>query len=161
MHNLVAWREHLPWLEAERDAGRIDRLGITHHAPSDHDALAEAMRGRRFDAVQLTLNPAERRAERDLLPLAQERRLAVLVMRPLGEGARAAASAARGSTPARAVRRAHVDAGAAQADALGAAGGRGTAATRRPEHATENASAGEPPWLGPAEREYVRRLAAA
>ena len=32
-------------------------------------------------------------------------------------------------------------------------------ATRRPEHARENAAAGAPPWLGPDERKLVERLA--
>jgi hypothetical protein len=29
VHNLVGWEEHLPWLEEEREAGRVDRLGVT------------------------------------------------------------------------------------------------------------------------------------
>ena len=33
-------------------------------------------------------------------------------------------------------------------------------ATRNPAHARSNAAAGSPPWLGPAERELVERLAA-
>jgi hypothetical protein len=32
-------------------------------------------------------------------------------------------------------------------------------ATKEPEHARENAAAGEPPWLGPEERMLVERLA--
>ena len=32
-------------------------------------------------------------------------------------------------------------------------------ATSRPERMRENAAAGNPPWFGPEEREYVARLA--
>src|SRR5688572_23357621 len=38
IHNLVAWKQHLPWLEEERDAGRIDLIGATHY---DRRALDE------------------------------------------------------------------------------------------------------------------------
>src|SRR2546423_1035282 len=44
VHNLVAWREHLPWLEAEREAGLIGKLGVTHWNASAFGELAEAMR---------------------------------------------------------------------------------------------------------------------
>lgn len=84
IHNLVAWREHLPWLEAERDAGRIGRLGVTHYQASAFDELAAALRTGRFQVLQVPYNPWERECERELLPLAQELGVAVLAMRPLG-----------------------------------------------------------------------------
>ena len=58
VHNLVAWEEYLPWLEAERDEGRIERVGVTHYATSAFPELARALRTKRFDAVQLPYNPA-------------------------------------------------------------------------------------------------------
>src|SRR6266516_4299656 len=84
VHNLGLWREHLPWLEQERDAGRIDRLGVTHYGEAAFDELAEALETQRFDTVQLPLNPRQRQAERRLLPRAAELGVAVIVMRPLG-----------------------------------------------------------------------------
>ena len=161
VHNLVAWEEHLPWLEGEVEAGRIDRLGVTHYAPGAFGELERALRTGRFGAVQLPYNPAERTCERRLLPLAAELGIAVVVMRPLGEGAL--------------LRR---PPGAAELEPLADFGITTWAqallkwalsdqrvdlvipATRRPERATENAAAGSPPWFGPEERAYVERLAA-
>jgi diketogulonate reductase-like aldo/keto reductase len=77
VHNLVAWRDQLPWLEAEREAGRIGSLGVTHYDPLAFSELAEALRTRRFQAVQLPLNPSQRECERELLPLAAELGVAV------------------------------------------------------------------------------------
>jgi diketogulonate reductase-like aldo/keto reductase len=57
VHNLVSWREHLPWLEEERAAGRIDRLGITHYDPSAFGELETALRTGRFQTLQVPLNP--------------------------------------------------------------------------------------------------------
>ena len=159
VHNLVAWEEYLPWLEDERDAGRIGRIGVTHYDPSAFAELERALRTGRFSTVQVPLNPYERESEERILPLAAELGIAVIVMRPLG--------GSRGGLVERQVPREALDQLGVEtwAQALlkwALADERVDLvipATRRPERTAENARAGQPPFFGSDERRLVERLA--
>ena len=158
IHNLAAWRDHLPWLEREREAGRISELGVTHYSPRAFDELASALRTGRFGVVQVPLNPHERDCERELLPLAAGLGIKVIVMRPLGEGA-----LVRRPPPPAALAELGVESWA-EALLKWALSDRRVdvviPATRDPDHARANSRAGEPPWFGTDERRLVERLAA-
>jgi diketogulonate reductase-like aldo/keto reductase len=157
IHNLQAWQEHLPWLERERDAGLIDRLGVTHYAASAFSELAQALRTGRFQVVQLPLNPHERDCERELLPLAAELGVSVIVMRPLGEG-----SLVRRSVPDEVLHELGVETWPQALLKWALSDERVDVvipATRNPEHARANAVAGEPPWFDAEQRQLVERFA--
>lgn len=160
VHNLVAWREHLPWLEREREAGRIGLLGVTHYSLGAFGELAEAMRTRRFATVQLPYNPLERECERVLLPLAADLGMPVIAMRPLGSGALLRSPPPPGALaplapfgvetwPQALLKWALSD---PRVDLA-------IPATSQRERVRENARAGEPPWFGAEERALVERLA--
>jgi diketogulonate reductase-like aldo/keto reductase len=164
IHNLAAWREQLPWLEAERADGRIERLGVTHWDSGRFAELEEALRTGTFDTVQIPLNPRERQCEARILPLAEELGIAVIVMRPLG-GAGAAMLRRDPSADALEPLRPFGVETWAQAllkwcladprvDLL-------IPATSKPSRAAENATAGSGPMFGPGERRLVERLAGA
>lgn len=87
IHNLEAWQVHLPYLEQLKAEGKIRAIGITHWSASQFDRMAEIIATGRVDVIQVPLNPRERDVERTLLPVAAERGLGVIVMRPLGQGA--------------------------------------------------------------------------
>ena len=160
VHNLVAWERHLPWLEAEREAGSIGLLGVTHYSSSAFGELERALRTRRFQTLQIPLNPHERSAERTLLPLADELGVAVIVMEPFDSGALL-----------------HRRPSLEQLEPLRELGVETwpqallkwvlsdrrvdlvIPATSKPERAAANAAAGRPPWFGPDERALVERLA--
>ena len=134
---------------------------MTHWASSALGDLADALRTERFDTVQVPYNPHERECERELLPLAQELGVAVIVMRPFGEGSLfRRAPSDRELEPLRAF---GVETWAQALLKWCLSDERidvAIPATSRPERAAENAAAGEPPWFGADERRLVERLAA-
>ncbi|HET6751227.1 MAG TPA: aldo/keto reductase [Actinomycetes bacterium] len=160
VHNLVAWPARLERLERLRDDGLVDVIGATHIDPVAFDELMTVMRSGRIGFVQVPYNPLERDVERAVLPLAEELGLGVMLMRPFGRG-----SVLRRWPPPAALAPLEPFGVTTWAQALlkwGLSDPRCTLsipATSRPGRMTENAAAGNPPWLGPDERDLVTRLA--
>jgi len=160
VHNLVALPRRLARLARLRDEGRIRSVGITHTSSSAFPEMMEVMRSGHVTCIQIPYNALDRVAEQEVLPLAGELGIGVLVMRPVGQGA-----LARSAPPAD------------RLAPLAPLGVRTWAqallkwllsdprvstvipATSNPEHGRQNAEAGNPPWFGPDEREYVAQLA--
>src|SRR3954451_7497039 len=59
VHNLSAWREQLDWLEAERESGRVGRIGVTHWQAGAFGELAEAERDSRGEGGPLPSHPPQ------------------------------------------------------------------------------------------------------
>lgn len=87
VHNLLDWRIHLATLRNWKEQGRVRYIGVTHYTESAYDDLSRVLKAEDIDFVQLNYSVAEREAEKMLLPLASEKKIAVLVNRPLGGGA--------------------------------------------------------------------------
>ena len=86
VHNLVDARTHLATLRDWKEQGRTRYLGITHYSSSAYSEVAKLLRSEKLDFVQLNYSLLEREAEKEILPLAQERGIAVIVNRPFGGG---------------------------------------------------------------------------
>ena len=157
VHNLVGWRERLSELEQLRERGAVRALGATHYSPSAFAELASVMSDGRVAAIQVPYHPLEREVEHEILPLAAELELGVVVMRPFGGGAllrrtppaEALAELGLSSWPQALLkwvlsdRRCHV----------------AIPATSSPERMAENAGAGDGPWLERDQRERIAQLA--
>jgi diketogulonate reductase-like aldo/keto reductase len=157
VHNLVNTEAHLDKLERLRDEGHVRHIGATHYSAGAFGDLARVMRSGRLDAIQIPYNPHEREVEAEILPLADELGLGVLVMRPLGGG-----RLARLNPPADALRELGVKTWAQALLKWVLSDPRCTVAipaTSRPERPAENAAAGAPPWFDAEQRALVERLA--
>jgi diketogulonate reductase-like aldo/keto reductase len=86
VHNLIDVQTHLATLHAWKAQGRIRYLGITHYEAGAFAEVEKIMRSEKLDFVQINYSIMEREAEEKLLPLAQQRGIAVIVNRPFGGG---------------------------------------------------------------------------
>jgi diketogulonate reductase-like aldo/keto reductase len=86
VHNLVDVQTQLATLREWKAQGRIRYLGITHYEAGAFEEVEKIMRSQQLDFVQINYSLMEPEAGKRLLPLAQERGIAVLVNRPFGGG---------------------------------------------------------------------------
>lgn len=87
VHNLVDLDTQLATLRELKRQGRVRYLGVTHYTVASHSDLERVLRRESIDFVQLNYSIGTRDAEARLLPLAAERKVAVLVNRPFEDGA--------------------------------------------------------------------------
>ena len=160
VHNLLAWREHLPYLEELRDRGQVAVVGITHYSHGAFPEMLRLMATGRVAQVQVPYNAADRAVEAEILPAAEARGIGVIVMRPLGEGA--LARRAPSAEALRPLARFGVRTWA-QALVKWILSDRRVhsviPATSSLAHLAENVEAGDPPWLDADARRYVEELA--
>jgi len=86
VHNLLDVEAHLGTLAEWKRQKRVRYIGVTHYTSSAYAEVAKVIRAHPVDFLQINYSVAERAAEEKLLPLAQERGIAVIVNRPFAGG---------------------------------------------------------------------------
>jgi len=87
VHNLRGIEREYRTLVGLKEQGRIRYHGMTTSSGGQYDDFARHMRTKDFDFVQINYSILQRDAETELLPLAQDRGMAVLVNLPYSRGA--------------------------------------------------------------------------
>jgi diketogulonate reductase-like aldo/keto reductase len=86
IHNLLDWSTHIETLKTMKAQGRVRYIGVTTSQGWRHGGLEQIMRSQPIDFVAFSYNVVDREVEERLLPLAAERRIAVIINRPFQEG---------------------------------------------------------------------------
>lgn len=81
----VVLGEHgaLNGLKKAKEEGKIKHIGITGHSL---EVLIKAVKTDEFESVQVPYNFIEQKAAEELFPLARERKMGIIIMKPLGGG---------------------------------------------------------------------------
>lgn len=83
IHNLASWRMAASVLKEFQAEGRVRFIGITEYSVRKYPEMLKAMRTGDFDAIQIPYHLGDRTCRKDILPLAREMNLGVIVMTPI------------------------------------------------------------------------------
>lgn len=86
IHNLVDWQIHLKTLQAWKETGKVRYIGITHYTESAYSSIEKILNNNSLDFLQINYSLVSRQAEERLFPLAQEKKVAVIINQPFEEG---------------------------------------------------------------------------
>ena len=84
IHNLGDIPTQLPILKELKQAGRIRYIGVTTTFDQQYDQLLDVMRKEPLDFIGIDYAVDAREVEQAILPLAQERKIAVMAYQPFG-----------------------------------------------------------------------------
>jgi aryl-alcohol dehydrogenase-like predicted oxidoreductase len=84
IHYLSSVEDLMPVLVEQKKAGRARYVGITTVSASQHEQMMEYMRKYPMDFIQVDYNIDNRVAAKDVLPLAMEKKIAVMGAVPFG-----------------------------------------------------------------------------
>jgi aryl-alcohol dehydrogenase-like predicted oxidoreductase len=84
VHNMNDADKQLPAFNEYKQAKKIRYLGVTTSQDGHYEEMARVMRAQKLDFIQVDYSLGNRSAEEKILPLAQERGIAVLANVPLG-----------------------------------------------------------------------------
>jgi len=87
VHNLIDVHTHLKTLRTWKEQEKIKYMGVTHYVPGSYPELMRLIKNENLDFVQFNYNISAREAEKELLPLAKDKGVAVIINRPFEEGA--------------------------------------------------------------------------
>lgn len=84
VHNLGGTETLLPIMREMKEAGKFRYIGISISSDNQYEQLMQFMKNAPLDFIEVDYSIGNRNAEQAVLPLAQERGLAVLVNVPFG-----------------------------------------------------------------------------
>ena len=86
VHNMRDWRRQLPYARELKAQGKAKYVGITHYTDAGLAEMEQILRTEALDFIQIHYSVNSTNAAKTVLPLAQDRGVAVLINRAFDDG---------------------------------------------------------------------------